>query len=1154
MSSDFSSQYYPNIIYINEIIQNIVNFSYLFNQTDNIAELVWYENIDKSSFMFHKCSDITEIDLSNFDSSNINEAQYMFTDCISLTSINFSGFNTDKVKLMFDMFRNCSSLTSLDLSSFDTSNVNNMEHMFESCSSLSSLNISNFDFSQVTDIACFFRNCTNLEYFNMIKFNKRSLNWDVEMFDNIPNNIVICIGYIDNNAIYKNIKSKKCLMIDCSENWKINQKKLVNGGDECIDKCNDNTQYKFEYNGKCLENCSKGVINDNQCKCELDKCLFCSPVSLSKNLCTECNDNYFQIENDPLNIGEYINCYEDPEGYYLDIVNSLYKKCYHTCKTCEIKGNQINQNCILCNDEFPLNFNFNNSNNYINCYKNCSYNYYFDNDYNFFCTNNSECPKEYPYLKEENLFPNINRCVNKIPENYYLDERDNIYKPCHEICKKCYGRYDNCTECFTNYSLIIDHDKVNTCFKCDFYYFFNNNNDYSCICPNNYKNIGKNKCINKCKNDNIYKYEYIDFCYKNCPNGTHEINNFICYNNSLSNEQTTDNEIATIIGNLKNGDMNNIIDEVTNNNQVYSEKVGNAQLYLLNLNNQNNNSFGNMSIIDLGECEKELKDIYKINQSLSLIMLKIEYYLNDSLIPIIGYEVYEPNNLTLLNLSLCNSSDIYLYIPVKIDENNLFKYDPNSKYYTSKCFSYTTEDGTDIILKDRQKEFSDKNLSLCENKCNYMGYDSINKQSSCFCKMKNEIEKLSEIMNNPNKLSNEFESKEKTISSSSMLSVECTNVLFTINGLKSNISSYILSIIIFYYLFSIITFIKCGFPLLREEINNIVEDKKQIKKSITRKNKSNINKLFPPRVKRYNFSRIKINLDKDKRYHRQLKSGINSVNSNNNINGVISNINNVNSNNNINSFSNNKSKATNNNKNNFLKRKKIVSYNFNDFELNNMDYKEAILYDKRTCIGYYISLLKFKHPLLFGFCPIKDYNSIIVKSCIFFLSFSILYAINFLFINEKTIHKIYEEGKYNIFYFIPQITISFAITNIITVIIKYIFLSQGNLKEIKIVKTYNKAVSLSYKIIKKLVIKNVFFFIIGLIYLFVFWLFLSSFGAVYQNTQVILIENTLISFGISLVYPFFINVIPSLFRVCAVSDGNKNSECLYKISKLLQLV
>ena len=133
-----------------------------------------------------------------------------------------------------------------------------------------------------------------------------------------------------------------------------------------------------------------------------------------------------------------------------------------------------------------------------------------------------------------------------------------------------------------------------------------------------------------------------------------------------------------------------------------------------------------------------------------------------------------------------------------------------------------------------------------------------------------------------------------------MLSVECTNVLFTINGLKSNISSYILSIIIFYYLFSIITFIKCGFPLLREEINNIVEDKKQIKKSITRKNKSNINKLFPPRVKRYNFTRIKINLDKDKRYHRQLKSSINNVNSNNNIN----------------SFSNNKSKATNNNKNN----------------------------------------------------------------------------------------------------------------------------------------------------------------------------------------------------------------------------------------------
>ena len=41
-----------------------------------------------------------------------------------------------------------------------------------------------------------------------------------------------------------------------------------------------------------------------------------------------CNDNFYKIENDPFNIGEYINCYKEPKGYYLDKNELLYKKCY----------------------------------------------------------------------------------------------------------------------------------------------------------------------------------------------------------------------------------------------------------------------------------------------------------------------------------------------------------------------------------------------------------------------------------------------------------------------------------------------------------------------------------------------------------------------------------------------------------------------------------------------------------------------------------------------------------------------------------------------------------------------------------------------------------------------------------------------------------
>ena len=51
--------------------------------------------------------------------------------------------------------------------------------------------------------------------------------------------------------------------------------------------------------------------------------------------CTKCNENYYPLENDYLNIEKYFNCYnETPNGYYLDINNLLYKKCYYTCETC----------------------------------------------------------------------------------------------------------------------------------------------------------------------------------------------------------------------------------------------------------------------------------------------------------------------------------------------------------------------------------------------------------------------------------------------------------------------------------------------------------------------------------------------------------------------------------------------------------------------------------------------------------------------------------------------------------------------------------------------------------------------------------------------------------------------------------------------------
>ena len=184
--------------------------------------------------------------------------------------------------------------------------------MFKGCSSLTSLNLSNFDTSKVTWISNMFDGCTNLEYINMINFNENSLGSSSSyhysnMFNNVPNNIVVCINTNNiRNKIYPQISSKTCHIEDCNDNWKLKQKKYIEGSNDCINNCSDRNLY--EYNGKCVSQCPNGNFNDDnnviKCKCELEKCYTCPTVAFKKQLCTKCNDNHYQMENDPLNIGE----------------------------------------------------------------------------------------------------------------------------------------------------------------------------------------------------------------------------------------------------------------------------------------------------------------------------------------------------------------------------------------------------------------------------------------------------------------------------------------------------------------------------------------------------------------------------------------------------------------------------------------------------------------------------------------------------------------------------------------------------------------------------------------------------------------------------------------------------------------------------------
>ena len=61
------------------------------------------------------------------------------------------------------------------------------------------------------------------------------------------------------------------------------------------------------------------------------------------------------------------------------------------------------------------------------------------------------------------------------------------------------------------------------------------------------------------------------------------------------------------------------------------------------------------------------------------------------------------------------------------------------------------------------------------------------------------------------------------------------------------------------------------------------------------------------------------------------------------------------------------------------------------------------------------------------------------------------------------------------------------------------------------------------------------------------------FGAVYPNTQLYLLKDTLLSFGQSLILPFVINLLPGLFRIPALANRRIKRKCLYYLSRILQI-
>ena len=1081
--------------------ENVINMRIMFGYCKKLNSL------DLSNFNVEEVYDIgwmfvESLDLSNFNVENVYDMAGMFVECENLVSLNLSSFNTKSVNMTDYTFAGCLKLKYLDIANFETSKVVNMDHMFHNCPSLTYLDLKHFDTSSVTLMFNMFSHCFELTSINLESFDTSSVKDMQFMFCECHKLLSLNLNNFDTKQVvnmsymFRGCVGLKTLNIKFDTNSVETMKHMFRNcmNLESLDLSSFDTSKVTE-----MENMFENSFNL--------KYLNIKKVTIQEN--TTIN----QIIDK--NIKNTIICMEDSQSF--DKIISIYNWSLINCTNWGVKMTEDKsakcKNGILITE-------YDN-----NCFQICSYYFYFDESKKkYICTDKPQCPKELSKL---------------------IHDKGECVKNCLDTENKL--EYNN------------------NCLK---------------ECPKNFKLLKEkgNKCNPECPKDTPFLFLDTLLCTDSCSIIQRQRN--LCVANYIPKKEDNFNILDLVINQTRNELFNHFDIEVVNGLPI-KEKGASIIIKKTTDKNENDND------IDLSECEEILIEKLNLNND-SFYLFRIDIEQERMAVPSFEYELLylnNENNLEKVNMALCKEVKVKIDIPFNLTDD-LEKYNTSSPYYNDICYVTDSEDGTDISLSDRKQDYYNNNMSICETGCDFVSYNTETQKAVCSCGIKTEIPFLDNVNIDKDLLMNSF-MDINNIANTKMM--KCFRTVFNKKAIIKNIGCFIFLVLIVANCICLIMLLIKYYNLLHKKIekikivildninnrNNInITTNQRIKtKRIRKNNKNNFsnNKSSKRQIKSISNNKI----DKNKIYGEQPIRSIKLKQSKNNKHSPPKNKNNKNiiqikelniNNNNKNKSSLNKKKSINNNadkkdnkikkgnlallnnkankKNQTVLKNKLV-FKLTGGEINNLEYEEAIIKDKRTFLEYYFSLLKVNHPVLFIFNN-EDYNSPVIKLSILFFTIGSNITVNSLFFNDATMHKIYtDKGSYNFIYQLPQIIYSTIISAVLNGIIKVLGLSEKRILNFKKINTNKYELDKKHNnLLKILKIKFGLFYLLVLSLLFLFWYYVSCFCGIYRNTQIHLIKDSLLSYATSLVTPFGIYLLPGFFR---------KSKYLYKFSKFLQI-
>ena len=831
--------------------------------------------------------------------------------------------------------------------------------------------------------------------------------------------------------------------------------------------------------------------------------------------------------------------------------------------------------------------------------------------------------KGYYYLNENSLNEQEqgNRyidCVNNEtkPNNFYFNEENEDYRPCYETCETCEigGDYDNnnCKTCRKSYIFKPDITSTTNCvIKCQFYYFYTISEQYKCsenfYCPSN--NIllipEKGKCINDCKKDDIYKYQYDTKCLNECPNNTEkDNNNYICKDKNTNDYKLTETKHIFFNENITNNEINNFVKYYANNfnytdKHISSLESNNVSIIFFKYNNSD--IISNLSIgipqINLDDCINEIKRILLINENLIIaIESKQSANLEDR---VIYFSVYNPiTKEKIIYDEICENIPVTLVEDLigKVKDLNSVIFltnqginvaDINSDFYTDICFHYKSPiDGKDIPLKERIKLFY-PNISFCREGCFFKGINTTLNKSICECKLNDLIE--NDLIKGNKFLESSIENIKTLVQKTNIEILKCYKDLFKREFYISNHGSFIifglciiqLILTIIYYKKYIFAMRKYLFnitynylmllaskgidinidKLLLKHKNNLLKYTKTLNKNNKEKygGKSNfqIDKSNPRKSIQNRFIKSKrntISFKHNKSSFDNLLTPKLKEEKKDNINQKKSSI--IFKDKQLDSFL----KINSKNKNNLdislmiVDKFDIDMEEYIETDPNDMDYDSVIKRDKRKFCSFFSDKLNEDLFFLNIFCLCEPLNPKPIKLLLFIMNIDLNFFVNGLFFTEEHLDELYTLKNDSFLNIIDRFTDRIIYITLIEIIIDYIsdffFFKERTIKKI-LKREKENILFLKYEMAQ--IAKNIknrynlFIFICFLVSIFV-WYYAFCFNNIYPSMKIEWLITSVIIIFFMQVFEFLKLLLQTCVRFISIKC---KSEKLFKLSNFL---